>query len=189
MPLYWILFSHTILMMVFCLRFCLEGVGLLWTWSLFLHWSRIDEFLFGLKSVDELCYSPPGSADTIANRPRGRFAGTNHINFQVTQPGSSTDNSYWHLFWIVTIKSCLFEACRTFLLLSSFLSRESRDNNNIVVSSEGCGVAITFIVVCLEFEIITPLVVFYRLGIFVFLSWGRQLFIVALSRLGRYLLM
>jgi hypothetical protein len=29
---------------------------------------------------------------TLANRPRGRlrFAWTNHINFQVTQPGSST---------------------------------------------------------------------------------------------------
>jgi hypothetical protein len=26
---------------------------------------------------------------TLANRPRGRFAWTNHINFQVTQPGSS----------------------------------------------------------------------------------------------------
>jgi hypothetical protein len=104
MPLYWILISHAILMRVFCrahtvvhtifcLGFCLVGVGLMWTWSLFLHWSRIDEFLLGLKSVGELCHSPPmgiGSADTIANRPRGRFAWTNHINFQVTQPGSST---------------------------------------------------------------------------------------------------
>jgi hypothetical protein len=27
---------------------------------------------------------------TLVNRPRGRFAWTNHINFQVTQPGSST---------------------------------------------------------------------------------------------------
>jgi hypothetical protein len=43
------------------------GVGLMWTWSLFLHWSRIDEFMLELKSVDELCHSPPmgiGSADT-----------------------------------------------------------------------------------------------------------------------------
>ena len=78
MPLYWFFISHTRLMMVFCrahtvvhtifcLGSCLVGVGLMWTWSLFLHWSRIDEFVFGLKSVDELCQSPPmgiSSADT-----------------------------------------------------------------------------------------------------------------------------
>jgi hypothetical protein len=103
-PLYWIFISHTILMMIFCrahtvvhtifcLGSCLVGVGLVWTLSLFLHWSGIDEFVLGLKSVDELCHSPPmgiGIVRTLANRPRGRFAWTNHINFQITQPGSST---------------------------------------------------------------------------------------------------
>jgi hypothetical protein len=62
---------HTIL----CLGFCLVGVGLMWTWSLFLHWSRIDEFVLGLKSKDELCHSPPkgtGSADT-SQPPKGEI--------------------------------------------------------------------------------------------------------------------
>jgi hypothetical protein len=41
-------------------------------------------------------FSPMGidSADTIVNCPMGRFAWTNHIYFQITQPGSSTD-FYW----------------------------------------------------------------------------------------------
>jgi hypothetical protein len=36
-------------------------------------------------------FSPIGidSADTIVNCPIGRFAWTNHIYFQITQPGSS----------------------------------------------------------------------------------------------------
>jgi hypothetical protein len=100
------LISHTILMVVFslfcradtvvhtkfCLRFCLVGVGLMWTWSLFLHWSRIDEFVLGLKSVDELCHSHPmGTGNADANQPsKGGFAWTNPSNFQVTQPGSTT---------------------------------------------------------------------------------------------------
>jgi hypothetical protein len=46
--------AHIVVHTIFCLGFCLEGVGLMWTWSLILHWSRIDEFVFGLKSVDEL---------------------------------------------------------------------------------------------------------------------------------------
>ena len=86
MPLYWIFISFTILMMVFCwahivvhtifyLGFCLVGVGLMWIWSSFLHWSRIDEFVFGLKSVDDLCHFPPmgiGSADT-SQPPKGEI--------------------------------------------------------------------------------------------------------------------
>jgi hypothetical protein len=78
MPLYWIFISHTILMMVFCiahtvahtifcLGFCLVDVGLMRTWSLFLPWSRIYEFVLGLKLVDKLCHSPTsgfGSANT-----------------------------------------------------------------------------------------------------------------------------
>jgi hypothetical protein len=85
-PLYWIFISHTILMMIFCRAHtvvhtifcfgsCLVGVGLMWTWGLFLHWSRIDEFVLGLKSVDELCHSPPmgiGSADT-SQPPKGEI--------------------------------------------------------------------------------------------------------------------
>jgi hypothetical protein len=42
---------------------------------LFLHWSRIDEFVLGLKSVDELCHSPPmgiGSANT-SQLPKGEI--------------------------------------------------------------------------------------------------------------------
>jgi hypothetical protein len=100
-------------MLVFCRAhtvvhtiFCLVGVGLMWTWSLFLHWSKIDEFVLGLKLADELCHSPPigidGSADTIANRPRGRFEWTNHINFHVTQPGSSTVTPIKKIISLVT---------------------------------------------------------------------------------------
>jgi hypothetical protein len=84
-PLYWIFISHTILMIfcgahtvvhtIFCLGSCLVGVGLMWTWSLILHWSRIDEFVLGLKSVDKLCHSPPmgiGGADT-SQPPKGEI--------------------------------------------------------------------------------------------------------------------
>ncbi len=85
--------AHTVVHSIFIIS-CFVGVGLMWTWSLFLHWSRIDEFVIGLNSADELCHFPPmgiGSVEwTLANRPRGRFAWTNHINFQVTKPGSST---------------------------------------------------------------------------------------------------
>jgi hypothetical protein len=55
-----------------------EGVGLMWTWSLFLRWSRIDEFVLGLKSVDELCHSTPmapmgiSSAET-SQPPKGEI--------------------------------------------------------------------------------------------------------------------
>jgi hypothetical protein len=58
--------AHTVVHTIFCLGFCLVGVGLMWTWNLFLNWNRIDEFVLGLKSVDELCHSPLmgiGSAD------------------------------------------------------------------------------------------------------------------------------
>ncbi len=95
MPLYWILISHTKLMMVFCrahtvltilcLEFCLVGVGLMWTWSLFLHWSTIDEFVLGLKSVDELCHSPPmgiGSADTSQTAHGGDLHGQITLTFK-----------------------------------------------------------------------------------------------------------
>ncbi len=45
--------AQTVVLTIFCLGFCLVGVGLMWTWSLFLHWSRNDEFVLGLKSVDQ----------------------------------------------------------------------------------------------------------------------------------------
>ncbi len=51
----------------------------MWTWSLFWHWSIIDEFVLGLMSVDELCRSPLiwiGIVRTLANRPREWFACT-----------------------------------------------------------------------------------------------------------------
>ena len=67
----------------------------MWTWSLFLHWSRIDEFVLGLKSVDELCHSPPMgiySADT-SQPPKGEICMDKSHNVQVTQPCSSTVTS------------------------------------------------------------------------------------------------
>jgi hypothetical protein len=67
--------AHTVVHTIFCLGSCMVGVGLMWTWSLFFHWSRIDEFVLGLKSVDELCHSPPmgiSSADT-SQPPKGEI--------------------------------------------------------------------------------------------------------------------
>jgi hypothetical protein len=67
--------AHTIVHTVFCLGLRLVGVGLMWTWSLFLHWSRIEEFVIYIGSVDELCHSPPmgiGSADT-SQPPKGEI--------------------------------------------------------------------------------------------------------------------
>ncbi len=64
--------AHTVVHTIFCLGYCLVGVGLMWTWSLFLHWSRIDEFVLGLKSVDELCHSPPMGIDT-SQLPKGEI--------------------------------------------------------------------------------------------------------------------
>jgi hypothetical protein len=64
---------HTVVHTRFCLGPCLVSVGLMWTWSLVLHWSKIDEFVLGLKLVDELCHSPPmgiGSSNT-SQPPKG----------------------------------------------------------------------------------------------------------------------
>ncbi len=57
-------------------------------------WSKIDEFVFGLKSVDELCHSPPmgiGSADT-SQPPKGEICKdkSHYLPSKVTQPGSCT---------------------------------------------------------------------------------------------------
>jgi hypothetical protein len=46
-----------------------------------MHWSRIDEFVIGLKSVEEFYPSSPlgVTVRTLANCPRRRFAGTIQI--------------------------------------------------------------------------------------------------------------
>ncbi len=55
-------------------------------------WSCIDVIVVRVKVSSGIeTFSPIGinSADTIVNRPMGRFAWTNHIYFQITQPSSS----------------------------------------------------------------------------------------------------
>jgi hypothetical protein len=47
----------------------LAGCGLL-AW---MHWSCIDEFVVGFKSVEELYPSPPLGVDSVANYPRRRI--------------------------------------------------------------------------------------------------------------------
>ncbi len=64
------------------------GCGLL-AW---IHWSCIDEFVLGFKSVEELYPSSPlgvDSADTSQLPKEKNLLGHFHY-FQVTQPGSST---------------------------------------------------------------------------------------------------
>jgi hypothetical protein len=75
--------AHTVVHTIFCLEFCLVGVGLMWTWS------RVDEFVLGLKSVAELCHSPPmgmGSADTSQPPMEG---GDSHGQFTITSKYSN----------------------------------------------------------------------------------------------------
>ncbi len=77
------------------------GVGLMWTWSLFLHWSRIDEFMLGLKSVDELCHSPPmgiGSADT-SQLPKGEICMDKSLNL------ASNSDRQWYRYTSVPIET------------------------------------------------------------------------------------
>jgi hypothetical protein len=59
----------------------------------------MDEFVLGLKSVSNCAILPHWESvvRTLANCPRGRFAWTNHINFQITQPGSSTVTPLYQL--------------------------------------------------------------------------------------------
>jgi hypothetical protein len=55
-----------------------------------LFWSCIVVIVvIGLKSSEELSHLPQW-VRTLINRPMGRFAWTNHIYFQITQPGSRT---------------------------------------------------------------------------------------------------
>ncbi len=73
--------------------FCL---GVAWwcgrevVWRLACFGDALTWLCLGLKSPEELIYSPQWGSTvwSIVNRPIGRFAWTNHIYFQVTQPGS-----------------------------------------------------------------------------------------------------
>ncbi len=76
---------------------CFGGCSMMWTWSgvedwLFWSCTILTWFWLGLKSAEKLCYSPQGGSTlrTLFNRLLGRFAWTNHIYFQITQPSSST---------------------------------------------------------------------------------------------------
>jgi hypothetical protein len=67
-------------------------VDVRWSEGLFvleLHWR---DLWLGLKSAEDLSHSPQwgSTVRTLINRPMERFAWTNHIYFQITQPGSST---------------------------------------------------------------------------------------------------
>jgi hypothetical protein len=60
-------------------------------------WSRNNEFVYIYVGEDKVRrrivpFSPKweSAVQTLANRPTGRFARKNHINIQVTQPGSGT---------------------------------------------------------------------------------------------------
>ncbi len=73
----------------------LGGCMVIWTWGGLescLFWSCFDVIVVKVKAAEELCHSPHlgSTVRTIINRPMGRFARTNHIYFQITQPGSST---------------------------------------------------------------------------------------------------
>ncbi len=60
-------------------RLACFGAALTWLW-------------LGLKSAEELSHSPQwgSTVRTLVDCPMGRFVWTNHIYFQITQPGSST---------------------------------------------------------------------------------------------------
>jgi hypothetical protein len=66
-----------------------------WTWSgleacLFGSWIDVIVVRVRVSRGFEL-FSPWGSIVlTLVNHPMGRFAWTNHIYFQITQPGNST---------------------------------------------------------------------------------------------------
>ncbi len=55
-------------------------------------WRCVDAIVVKVKElVEKLCHSPQwgSTVRTQANRPRGRFASTNHTYFHITQPGNS----------------------------------------------------------------------------------------------------
>jgi hypothetical protein len=67
-----------------------------WTWGVLeacLFWSYIDVIVVRVKVSRGIVPFSPIEIDiadaTLVNRPMGRFAWTNHIYFQITQPGSS----------------------------------------------------------------------------------------------------
>jgi hypothetical protein len=78
MPLYWILISHTILMMVFCGAHTVLSSRYNILLVVLLDGCRLDvdlELVLGLKSVDEFCHSSPmgiGGADT-SQPPKGEI--------------------------------------------------------------------------------------------------------------------
>ncbi len=81
----WLHFSYSTLLGGWCGREVAWRIpcfiaALMWLWS-------------ALKSAEELSHSSQWGSTmrTLVNRPMGRFAWTNHIYFQITQPGSSPD--------------------------------------------------------------------------------------------------
>jgi hypothetical protein len=83
--------TSTFLYSNFCLRvawWCRREV----VWRLDCLGAALTWLWLGLKSTEELSLSPQwrSTVRTLANRPMGRFAWTNHVYFKITRPGSST---------------------------------------------------------------------------------------------------
>jgi hypothetical protein len=88
-----------------------------------LFWSCIDVTVLGLKSAELgiVPFSPMGPL------PKGRFAWTNHIYFQKTQPSSSTvtrksrDFFFVDIFWRARVCRPLLRLCRPFMIFEGCL--------------------------------------------------------------------
>ncbi len=104
-----------------------------WTWSgveACLFWSCTDVIVVRVKvSRGFEPFSPWGSTvRTLVNRPMGRFAWTNHIYFQITQPGCSTVTPLYRPIEAVKVKFPIWMRSSRLLVRASDSKCRSRNN-------------------------------------------------------------